>query len=377
MVADQPLWITYIVGFIVLNALLGAMAYMTWLERKVIALMQDRVGPNRTGPFGLLQPIADGIKLLGKEDLVPKFADKRVFVVAPLISFVTAPLAALVIPFGETVTILGREVRLYVTDINVAVLYVLAVGSVGVYGIILGGYASANRYSLLGALRSAAQVISYEIVLGLSLVGVFIISGSLSLVTIMNNQRQPLELPGIGVEIPGWYIFYQPLGFVIFLIAAVAETNRAPFDLPEAETELISGFHTEYSGFRFSFYFLAEYISMIVISLLAATLFLGGISGPIADGIWWLIPKAMIFLFFYIWLRATLPRFRYDQLMGIAWKVLLPLSLANILFTGLLRLNANNEITAMTTFIVTAIAIVLVGAFLLMTTGGRREEHVA
>lgn len=377
MVADQPLWITYIVGFIVLNALLGAMAYMTWLERKVIALMQDRIGPNRTGPFGLLQPIADGIKLLGKEDLVPKFADKRVFVIAPLLSFVTAPLAALVIPFGDTVSIFGREVRLYVTDINVAVLYVLAVGSVGVYGIILGGYASANRYSLLGALRSAAQVISYEIVLGLSLVGVFIISGSLSLVTIMNNQRQPLELFGTGIELPGWYIFYQPLGFIIFLIAAVAETNRAPFDLPEAETELISGFHTEYSGFRFSFYFLAEYISMIVISLLAATLFLGGISGPIRDGIWWLLLKAMIFLFFYIWLRATLPRFRYDQLMGIAWKVLLPLVLANILFTGLLRLNANNEISAMTTMIVTVVAIVLIGAFLMMTSGGRQEEHVA
>jgi NADH-quinone oxidoreductase subunit H len=193
----------------------------------------------------------------------------------------------------------------------------------------------------------------------------------------MNNQRQPLELFGSGIEIPGWYIFYQPLGFIIFLIAAVAETNRAPFDLPEAETELISGFHTEYSGFRFSFYFLAEYISMIVISLLAATLFLGGISGPIKDGVWWLILKAMIFLFFYIWLRATLPRFRYDQLMGIAWKVLLPLVLANILFTGLLRLNANNEISTLTTMIVTVVAIVLIGAFLMMTSGGRQEEHVA
>jgi len=377
MVADQPLWITYIVGFIVLNALLGAMAYMTWLERKVIALMQDRIGPNRTGPFGLLQPIADGIKLLGKEDLVPKFADKRVFVIAPLISFVTAPLAALVIPFGDKVTLFGQEIALYVTDLNIAVLYILAVGSVGVYGIILGGYASANRYSLLGALRSAAQVISYEIVLGLSLVGVFIISGSMSLVTIMNNQRQSLELFGSGIDIPGWYIFYQPIGFVIFVVAAVAETNRAPFDLPEAETELISGFHTEYSGFRFSFYFLAEYISMIVISLLAATLFLGGILGPIADGVWWLVLKAMIFLFFYIWLRATLPRFRYDQLMGIAWKVLLPLVLANILFTGLLRLNANDEISAMTTAIVTGVAVVVIGAIMLTTSGGRREEHVA
>jgi NADH-quinone oxidoreductase subunit H len=339
---DQPLWISYIVGFIVLNALLAGMAYMTWAERKVLAKLQDRMGPTRTGPAGLLQPIADGVKLLGKEDLIPKFADKRIFVIAPLISFVTAPLAALVVPFGDTVTIFGEEINLFVTDINVAVLYMFAIGSVGVYGIILGGYASANRYSLLGALRSAAQVISYEIVLGLSLVGVFILSSSLSLVDIVNDQRRTLEFAGL--EIPNWYIFSQPLGFIIFLLAAVAETNRAPFDLPEAETELISGFHTEYSGFRFSFYFLAEYISMIIISLLAASLFLGGIDGPIADGVWWLLLKASIFLFFYIWLRATLPRFRYDQLMGFAWKVLLPLVLANILITGLIRLQANGQL---------------------------------
>lgn len=342
--SSQPLWISFIVGFIVLNVLLVGMAYMTWAERKVIALMQDRIGPNRTGPFGLLQPIADGVKLLGKEDLIPKFADKRIFVIAPLISFVTAPLAALVIPFGDTITIFGEEINLYVADLNVAVLYMLAVASVGVYGIILGGYASANRYSLLGGLRSAAQVISYEIVQGLSLVGVFILAGSLSLVQIVNDQRRSLELFDTGLSIPNWYIFYQPIGFIVFLIAAVAETNRAPFDLPEAETELISGFHTEYSGFRFSFYFLAEYINMIVISLLAATLFLGGIDGPIADGFWWLLIKASIFLFFYIWLRATLPRFRFDQLMGIAWKVLLPLVLLNVLITGFVRLAFNDQL---------------------------------
>jgi NADH-quinone oxidoreductase subunit H len=340
---DQPLWISWIVGFLVLNVLLVGMAYMTWAERKVIAVMQDRIGPNRTGPWGLLQPIADGVKLLGKEDLIPKYADKRIFVIAPLLSFIIAPLAGLVIPFGDSVTVFGEEVRLYVTDINVAVLYVLALASVGVYGIILGGYASANRYSLLGALRSAAQVISYEIVQGLALVGVFILAGSLSLVQILNAQRTSLELFG-GLTIPNWYIFSQPLGFIIFLIAAVAETNRAPFDLPEAETELISGFHTEYSGFRFSFYFLAEYINMIVVSLLAATLFLGGIDGPIKDGFWWLLAKASIFLFFYIWLRATLPRFRFDQLMGIAWKVLLPLVLLNVLLTGLIRLQSNGQL---------------------------------
>jgi NADH-quinone oxidoreductase subunit H len=375
--ADQPLWITYIVGFLVLNLLLVGMAYMTWAERKVIALMQDRIGPNRTGPFGLLQPIADGIKLLGKEDLVPKFADKRVFIIAPLISFVTAPLAALVIPFGDTVTIFGEEINLVVTDMNVAVLYMLAVGSVGVYGIILGGYSSANRYSLLGALRAAAQVISYEIILGLSLVGVFILSSSLSLVTIVNDQRRLLDfsLGGIDFSIPNWYIFSQPIAFIIFLIAAVAETNRAPFDLPEAETELISGFHTEYSGFRFSFYFLAEYISMIVISLLAASLFLGGIDGPIHDGFWWLLLKASIFLFFYIWLRATLPRFRYDQLMGIAWKVLLPLTLVNILLTGLIRLRGNDQIS-LQAFLITGGAILLVVLAVYLGATRKQEAHV-
>ncbi len=327
---------SYIFSFVLLNILLGLMAYMTWIERKVMAIMQDRIGPNRTGPFGLLQPLADGAKLLSKEDLIPANADKRIFLIAPLISFVTAPLAAAVIPFGETIHIFGIPVNLYVSDINVAVLYVLAMGSMGVYGIILGGYASANRYSLLGALRSAAQVVSYEIVFGLSLVGIFILSGSLSLVEIMQQQQQTLNFGPI--QIPNWYILSQPLAFVIFLIAAVAETNRIPFDLPEAETELISGFHTEYSGFRFSFYFLAEYISMIIVSLLASTLFLGGTDGPFAAGVWWLVLKAAVFLFFYIWLRTTLPRFRYDQLMGLAWKVLMPLVLINVALTGLIRL---------------------------------------
>lgn len=366
---DQPLWITYLAGFVVLNVMLVGMAYMTYAERKVLARMQDRIGPNRVGPFGLLQPIADGVKLLGKEDLIPAGADRRIFVIAPLIAFVTAPLSALVIPFGDQVTIFGREVNLYVTDLNIAVLYVLALGSVGVYGIILGGYASANRYSLLGSLRSAAQVISYEITLGLSLVGVFILASSLSLVDILNEQRTTLEIGG--VNIPNWYILSQPLGFIIFLISAVAETNRAPFDLPEAETELISGFHTEYSGFRFSFYFLAEYINMIVVSLLASTVFLGGIDGPFKDGVWWLLLKASIFLFFYIWLRATLPRFRYDQLMGIAWKVLLPLVLVNIAITGWVKLRSDGEISN-TTFIIPVI-VVIVGLLAAMFTASRGQ----
>jgi len=339
---DQPFWITVIAAFIVLNVMLIAMAYMTWFERRVLAVMQDRIGPNRTGPFGLLQPIADGVKLLAKEDVIPDNADRRIFLIAPLITFVTAPLIALFIPFGDSVTIFGQEIRLAVTDISVAAIFIIGISSVGTYGIILGGYASANRYSLLGALRSAAQVISYEIVLGLSLVGIFLLSGSLSIVQIVNDQRGTLDF--FGLEIPNWYIFSQPLAFVLFMIAGVAETNRPPFDLPEAETELTGGFHTEYSGFRWSFYFLGEFIAVIVISLLSATLFLGGIDGPIKDGVWWLLPKTVIFLYFFVWLRATLPRFRFDQLMGLAWKVLLPLALFNVLLTGLIVLIRNGEV---------------------------------
>lgn len=327
---------SYIFGFIVLNVLLGAMAYMTWFERKVLARLQDRLGPTRTGPFGLLQPLADGVKLLSKEDIVPASADRLMFLIAPVASFILAPLGAAVIPFGDHITLFGYRVNLYVANINIAALYVLALGSMGVYGIILGGYASGNRYSLLGALRSTAQVVSYEVVLGLSLIGVFILSGSLSLVDILREQQRTLSFGAL--QVPNWYILSQPLAFGLFLIAAVAETNRSPFDLPEAETELIGGFHTEYSGFRFSFFFLAEYINMIVVSLLASTVFLGGTDGPIASGVWWLLVKALVFLFFYVWLRATLPRFRYDQLMGLAWKVLLPLVLLNVALTGLIRL---------------------------------------
>ncbi|MDQ4100527.1 MAG: NADH-quinone oxidoreductase subunit NuoH [Chloroflexota bacterium] len=345
--ADQPIWLTFIVAFIVMNALLIGMAYMTYFERKVMAAMQDRMGPTRTGPKGLLQPMADGIKLLGKEDLIPAHADKLVFFFAPLITFVTALVAVAVIPFGGTVEIFGRDVNLFITDLNVGALFVLAIGSTGVYGIILGAWASANRYSLLGGLRSAAQVISYEIILGLSLVGIFLITGSLSLRDILAAQQQTLEIGPLSIS--NWYILSQPLAFVLFLIAAVAETNRAPFDLPEAETELVSGFHPEYSAFRFSFYFLGEYINMIVISLFASTLFLGGTSGPGSSEYWglgllWLVLKTIVFLFFYVWLRTTLPRFRFDQLMGVAWKVLLPLALLNIVITATIRLIGNGQL---------------------------------
>jgi NADH-quinone oxidoreductase subunit H len=344
--SDQPLWLTFIVAFIIMNVLLVGMAYMTLFERKVLAAMQDRMGPMRTGPRGILQPIADGIKLLGKEDLIPRAADKPVFYFAPLIIFITSIVSVAVIPFGGTIHLFGRDINLFIADLNVGALFILAFSSVGVYGIILGAWASANRYSLLGGLRSAAQVVSYEIILGLSLVGVFLLAGSLSLREIMAAQQSTLEIGPF--EVSNWYILSQPLAFVIFMIAAVAETNRAPFDLPEAETELVSGFHTEYSAFRFSFYFLGEYISMIVISLFASTLFLGGTSGPGSDswgmGILWLLVKTIMFLFFYVWLRATLPRFRYDQLMGIAWKVLLPLVLLNIVMTAFIRLVGNDQL---------------------------------
>ncbi len=344
---DQPIWITFIVAFVILNVLLISMAYTTWYERKVLAYMQDRVGPTRSGPHGLLQPIADAVKLLGKEDLIPAAADRIVFIFAPVVVFVAALTAASVIPFGGTVEIFGQDVNLYITDLNVGTLFIFAVSSIGVYGIILGAYASANRYSLLGGLRAAAQVISYELILGFSLVGVFILTGSLSLREIMVRQQETISLGPI--EISNWNIISQPLGFVLFLLAAVAETNRAPFDLPEAESELVAGFHTEYSAFRFSLYFLGEYINMIVISLFAATLFLGGVDGPGADTYWglgllWLFLKVVLFLFFYIWLRATLPRFRFDQLMGIAWKVLLPLALVNIVVTAFIRLIANGQV---------------------------------
>jgi NADH-quinone oxidoreductase subunit H len=345
--ADQPIWLTFIVAFVVLNVLLISMAYTTWYERKVLAAMQDRMGPTRSGPHGLLQPLADAVKLLGKEDLIPAAADKWVFLFAPVVTFVTALVAASVIPFGGTVDIFGRDVNLYITDLNVGVLFILAVGSAGVYGIILGAWASANRYSLLGGLRAAAQVVSYELIIGFSLVGVFILTGSLSLREIMVAQQNTISIGPL--DISNWYILSQPLAFVLFLIGAVAETNRAPFDLPEAETELVSGFHTEYSGFRFSLYFLGEYINMIVISLFASTLFLGGPSGPGSEKYWglgllYLFFKTAIFLFFYIWLRATLPRFRFDQLMGLAWKVLLPLAILNIVVTAFIRLIANGAI---------------------------------
>lgn len=319
--------ITLGVLILVMSFVLVTMAYLTYFERKVMGHMQVRLGPMRTGPHGLLQPWADFIKLVLKEDIIPAAADKWVFWVAPLATFIPALVAWAVIPFGPEFTVFGYRVPMFITDINVGVLYVLALSSLGVYGIVMGGWGANSKYSMLGGLRSTAQVISYEVVLGLSLMGVIMLSGSLSLTDIVKAQQTN-----------GWFIFLQPLGFVIYLTAAIAETNRNPFDLPEAESELVAGFHLEYSGMRFALYFLGEYINVLMVSALAATLFLGGWSGAILPPPIWLILKLAVFIFLFYWLRSTLPRFRYDQMMALCWKVLLPLALLNILATAAVKL---------------------------------------
>lgn len=326
----QNLGLTAIFMAVILVILLSAMAMLTWVERKVLAKMQNRHGPTRTGKFGLLQPLADGLKLLGKEDIVPTNADRYLFLFAPLITFAIPFISFAVIPFGlETLPLPFTTTRLslFIADVNIGVLFVLAMSGLGVYGIFLGGYASGNRYSLLGGLRSTAQVISYEVILGLALVGPFLLTGTLSLRGLTQWQQQNT-----------WLILVQAPSFILYLVAGVAETNRAPFDLPEAESELVGGYFTEYSGFRFSLYFLGEYVAMLVVSAVAATVFLGGPAGPFLPGPIWLALKIAAFIFVYIWLRATLPRFRYDQLMGLAWKLLLPLALLNIVVTAVARL---------------------------------------
>ncbi len=306
--------------FIAVGLILLAVAYLTWLERKVIGDIQVRFGPSRVGPFGLLQPIADGIKLMFKEDILPANADRLIFFLAPAVSFIPALVVFAVIPFGPSFVI---------TDVNVGLLYVFAVASLGVYGIVLAGWASNSKYALLGGLRSAAQMVSYELGLGLSVLGVVMMTGTLSLVDIVEAQNGTW----FGI-LPRWNVFPQFLGFVIFLISSNAELNRAPFDLPEAETELVAGFHTEYSSMKFALFFMAEYANMIAASAIATTLFLGGWQGPLLPPVIWFSLKVFGFLFLFIWLRATLPRFRYDQLMGFGWKVLLPLALANVMFTA-------------------------------------------
>jgi NADH-quinone oxidoreductase subunit H len=309
---------------VIIGFLLTAFAYLTLFERKVIGRMQVRIGPNRVGPMGLLQPLADGIKLFFKEDVSPLGADKWVYLIAPAISTMLALVAFAVIPVGPNINLFGREIGLYLSDANIGILYILAISSLGVYGITLAGWSSNNKYSLIGGIRASAQMISYELTLGMSLMGVVMITGSLSLLDVVESQRTV------------WNVFWQPLGFLLYVIAGVAETNRAPFDLPEAETELVAGYHTEYSGMKFALFFMAEYINMVTVSSVATTMFLGGYHGPfnILDGPWWFFLKIGLLLFFYVWLRATLPRLRYDRLMSFGWKVLLPLALANVVLTA-------------------------------------------
>jgi NADH-quinone oxidoreductase subunit H len=323
---------------IVLNAVLVAVTYMVLLERKVIAWVQVRLGPMRVGPHGVLQPIADAVKLMIKEDITPVKADRWVFTLAPLISLVPALIVFAVIPFGPTVRLFGTDVTLYITDINVGLLYIVSVASIGVYGIILAGWSSNSKYPLLASLRASAQLISYEVAVTMTLVSMIVTAGTMSMVGIVEAQRAH------GV----WYAFIQPAAFLIFFIGGLAETNRAPFDLPEAEQELTGGFHTEYSGMRFALFFLAEYANMIVVSAVATTLFLGGWLRPFPNiaalafldfvPSWiWFLAKTFVFLYIFLWVRATLPRYRYDQLMRLGWKVLIPLTIANLVVTGIVK----------------------------------------
>lgn len=314
-------------------AIMLLVAFTVLAERRVLAFIQGRVGPNRVGYGGVLQPFADFIKTMVKEDLIPDQASKVVFHLAPMIAVVTAIMAIAVYPFGPTITIpfLNWSFPLVIARFDVALLYVLGVTSVGVYGIALAGWSSNNKYSLMGGLRSSAQMISYELALGLSLIGVILMSGTLDIYSIVEQQS--------GWHGLNWNIFYQPIGFITYLIAAIAETNRVPFDLPEAETELVAGFHTEYSSIKFLLFFNAEYINMITVSMLATTLFLGGWNGPgVAEfpllGVFYFFVKVLFFLFLYIWVRGTLPRFRFDQLMDFGWKFLVPVAILNILVTA-------------------------------------------
>jgi NADH-quinone oxidoreductase subunit H len=321
--------------FIVFNCLVLSAAFMVWMERKVCAYIQDRVGPNRVGLEGSLQPFADVLKLLFKEELRPKAADAPLFILAPILSTAAAFAAFSVVPFGTETTLFGlldQPVRLEVTDVNVAVLVIFAITSMGVYGIVLAGWSSNSKYSLLGGLRSAAQMISYELSYGLSLAAVIMLAGSLSLREIVMNQT------GYWWHvIPRWYVFLQPIGFFIYMTAGVAETNRAPFDFPEAEQELVAGYHTEYSSMSFAMFFLAEYINMVTVSAVATSLFLGGWLGPFLPswlGWIWFLVKVLLLLFFYVWMRWTLPRYRYDQLMEFGWKWLLPVAVLNLIVTA-------------------------------------------
>jgi NADH-quinone oxidoreductase subunit H len=323
---------------VVFFVVMTMVAYTVLAERRVLGFIQGRLGPNRVGPGGFLQPLADLLKFIFKEDIVPDKSTRFVYFLAPVIATTAALMTIIVYPFGPYVHLpfVVEPVRLAIARFDVALLYVLGVTSVGVYGVALAGWSSNNKYSLMGGLRSAAQMISYELALGLGLIGVILQSGTLDLYSIVEQQAGH-------VGITGWNIIWaQPLGFIIYLIAAIAETNRVPFDLPEAETELVAGFHTEYSAMKFALFFLAEYVNMFTVSMLATTLFLGGWNGPFVHELPWLglfyfLGKVVLFLFLYIWLRGTLPRFRFDQLMSFGWKFLVPAAIVNIILTATLQ----------------------------------------
>jgi NADH-quinone oxidoreductase subunit H len=327
---DALLIVEWIIeAFLIIFVLLGGFAYLTLYERRALARIQTRIGPNRAGPQGVLQPIADAVKLIFKEELTPKGAYKLIFILAPIITVIPMLVILAVVPWGANTNILGRRITLYLSDVNVGVLFILAITSISVYGIVLAGWSSNNKYAMMGGLRSSAQMISYELALGLAFVGPVLLAGSLSLGDIVAAQS------------PIWFIVYQPLGALIFFIAGLAELNRAPFDMPEAEQELVAGYHVEYSGMKFALFFMAEYGKMIVVSFIFATLFLGGYRGPFIDqvpalGPLYVLIKVFFILFVMIWVRATWPRIRYDRLMAFGWKVLLPLALLNVFLTAVL-----------------------------------------
>jgi NADH-quinone oxidoreductase subunit H len=374
---NDPWWIILIKTVAIFVILVLLTLFNIWWERRVVARMQHRIGPNVHGPFGLLQSLADGVKLALKEDIIPKAADKAVFLLAPILATVPAFVTFSVIPFGPEVTWFGHETPLQLTDMPVAVLFVMAVASIGIYGIVLGGWASGSTYSLLGGLRSSAQMISYEVAMGLALVAVFLYAGSLSTSEIVAAQDDL------------WYGLILLPSFVIYVISMVGETNRAPFDLPEAEGELVGGFHTEYSSLKFALFFLAEYINMATVAALATTLFLGGWHAPFwidhlyagfNEGYWpllWFFGKLLCFIFLFIWLRGTLPRLRYDQFMALGWKWLIPISLAWILAVSTIRaISLDGGIDRQ--YLLAAIGVILVVLLALsFWPGGKEEEEDA
>jgi NADH-quinone oxidoreductase subunit H len=320
---NEPWWIDAIKALLIVNLVLGGFAYATWLERKLLGRMQLRYGPNRAGPFGLLQPIADLVKLIRKESFYPGHAIELLYFAAPVVAAMTALAAFSVIPFGGVWHWGPYDVTGRVVDVDIGLLLLFALGAVGIYAFLVGGWSSDSKYSLLGSMRTAAQLVSYEVSLALSVLGVVIMAESLSLVEIAEKQQETV-----------WYAGPQFVGLAVFFIAGIAETNRPPFDLPEAETELVAGYHTEYSGMRFGLFSMAEYINMITLSGLAVTLFFGGWGGPVLPGPLWFLVKLILFIFVFMWLRATLPRLRYDQLMKFGWKILLPVATLNAVVTA-------------------------------------------